>query len=701
MKKIIILLLFFLLIDININSQVQSGWYWVNPQPQGHNLTSVTYINNNTLIAVGWNGTILRSTNGGQNWINYRYSTTRDLFRVKFFDQNTGFAVGDSSLILKTTDAGLNWIRINFFSNDSFRDLTFLDANTVFIASNAKLIKTTNGGLNFEIITNVSGLFIQFTDQNTGYCAGNSVKKSTNGGIDWTVISNKIIYCGYFLNNNTGYLTGSDSIYKTTNGGQNWSSSPAFLNSTISTLEYVNSNTGYASSVYSGRFYKTTNGGTVWNQVIIQNPTLSASGFDFIDADNILTVSKYGLIEKTTNGGTNWQNYSNILYSSVNSISFPNINTGFAAGYKYIQNKSIFKTIDQGNNWFELTSVPDSNFYSIYFLDINTGFAGGYYSDLYKTTNSGQSWNMLILQENSIIRDIKFINSTTGFLSSSQGSIYKTTNTGTNWNRVNFDSNSGYLFKLSFPNQLVGYAAGEAFYKSTNGGNNWFILPGPISSNLNWSMHFFDENTGLLGGNFGEISRTTNGGFNWTTFQSNPQFALRSIKFVNNNTGFIVGSASVSTTDVGLLLKTTNNGLNWQRQNLIANQYLNDICFVNNLTGFITGQDGLILKTTTGGEFIGINQISSEIPKSYYLQQNYPNPFNPITNIKFNIPKRSNVKISIYDILGKEISVLVNEELNSGTFEVNWDASNFPSGVYFYKIETDEFSESKKMVLVK
>lgn len=700
MIKIKILLIYFLFININVYSQVNSGWYWVNPQPQGHNLTSVTYINNNTFIAVGWNGTILRSTNGGQNWSNFRYSTTRDFFKVKFVDQNTGFAVGDSSLILKTTDSGMNWNRINFYSTDSFRDLTFMDANTVFIISTGNLIKTTNGGLNFEYIPNATGLFVQFTDLNTGYSAGNGVKKTTNGGASWTTISNYFIYSGYFFDNNTGYLTGSDIIYKTTNGGSNWSSNP-LVNSSITSLDFVNTNTGFASSVYSGKFYKTTSSGTVWNQVIIHNPTLSASGFDFIDADNILTVSKYGLIEKTTNGGINWQNYSNILYSSVNSISFPNANTGFAAGYKYIQNKSIFKTTDQGNNWFELTSVPDSNFHSIYFIDANTGFVGGYYSDVYKTTNSGQSWNLIILQENNIIRDIKFINSTTGFLSSGQGSIYKTTNTGTNWIRVNYDSNSGYLFKLSFPNQLVGYAAGEAFYKTTNGGNNWFNLPGPISSNLNWSMHFFDEITGLLGGNFGEISRTTNGGYNWTTIQTNTQFALRSIKFVNNNTGFIVGSASVSTTDVALLLKTTNNGLNWLRQNLIANQYLNDICFVNNLTGFIAGQDGLILKTTTGGEFIGINLISNEIPKNYYLQQNYPNPFNPVTSIKFDIPKRSNVKISIFDILGKEISVLVNEELYPGTFEVNWDASNFPSGVYFYKLLTDEFSETKKMVLLK
>ncbi len=98
---------------------------------------------------------------------------------------------------------------------------------------------------------------------------------------------------------------------------------------------------------------------------------------------------------------------------------------------------------------------------------------------------------------------------------------------------------------------------------------------------------------------------------------------------------------------------------------------------------------------------IGLVKISEEIPSDFNILQNYPNPFNPVTNIKFDIPKSSNVKISIFDILGKEISVLVNEELNPGTFEINWDASNFPSGVYFYMIETGDYSESKKMILIK
>ena len=98
---------------------------------------------------------------------------------------------------------------------------------------------------------------------------------------------------------------------------------------------------------------------------------------------------------------------------------------------------------------------------------------------------------------------------------------------------------------------------------------------------------------------------------------------------------------------------------------------------------------------------IGIQIISNEAPLSYHLQQNYPNPFNPVTRIRFSILKQSSVKLTVYDILGKEIDVLADAFLQSGTYETEFDASSLPSGVYFYSLSTTDFTETKKMVLIK
>jgi len=98
---------------------------------------------------------------------------------------------------------------------------------------------------------------------------------------------------------------------------------------------------------------------------------------------------------------------------------------------------------------------------------------------------------------------------------------------------------------------------------------------------------------------------------------------------------------------------------------------------------------------------IGIQSISNETPNGYSLSQNYPNPFNPTTHFGFRIADFGLVRLTVYDALGKEVTILVNQLMQPGTYEFSWDASAYSSGVYFYKLETDQYSEIKKMVLIK
>lgn len=105
--------------------------------------------------------------------------------------------------------------------------------------------------------------------------------------------------------------------------------------------------------------------------------------------------------------------------------------------------------------------------------------------------------------------------------------------------------------------------------------------------------------------------------------------------------------------------------------------------------------------TRAGCLTIGINPISTEVPANYLLQQNYPNPFNPVTNINFSIPKSGVVKLSVYDAAGREAAVLFNGELQAGTYNYDFDASQLASGIYFYKLESNSFTQTKKMVLIK
>jgi hypothetical protein len=98
---------------------------------------------------------------------------------------------------------------------------------------------------------------------------------------------------------------------------------------------------------------------------------------------------------------------------------------------------------------------------------------------------------------------------------------------------------------------------------------------------------------------------------------------------------------------------------------------------------------------------IGIQPISSEVPNEFELEQNYPNPFNPTTHFGFRIPDFGFVKITVYDVVGKLISTIVNEELKPGIYRLSWDGTGYSSGMYFYRLETENFVQTRKMVLIK
>jgi hypothetical protein len=107
--------------------------------------------------------------------------------------------------------------------------------------------------------------------------------------------------------------------------------------------------------------------------------------------------------------------------------------------------------------------------------------------------------------------------------------------------------------------------------------------------------------------------------------------------------------------------------------------------------------------TVASACLVGITPVSNEIPDSYKLYQNYPNPFNPVTTIRFDLPGVAihELSLRIYDALGREVAIVANQELNPGTFEVEWDASNYPSGVYFYRLSAGDYRKTKKMVVLK
>jgi photosystem II stability/assembly factor-like uncharacterized protein len=416
------------------------------------------------------------------------------------------------------------------------------------------------------------------------------------------------------------------------------------------------------------------------------------------------------------------QNYSPTagLPSHLQSVIFKNNNTGWAVG----DAGTIIKTTNGGTNWIVQSSGIVKHMHSVHFIDTNNGWAAGDSGTIIKTTNGGTDW---ITQSSGITTNLKsiyFTDSNIGY-SAGDSTILKTTNGGTNWIALS-SGGTKYFTSVYFIDNNTGWVSGSRYelgrficgiLKTTNGGMDWSIQEFGGKFPLN-SFYFTDKNNGWVVGGIhiyeasnSIILKTTNGGTDWTRDSTNYGCELFSVHFINNNIGWAVGNRFWLTTPYqsveGITLKTTNGGTSWIEQKTLVPQTLTSVYFTDSSTGWVVGENGTILKSTNGGVTFAEEKHNNESPKDFTLSQNYPNPFNPSTTLRYSVPERSTVRLSIFNTLGQKISEIVNETKDAGSYEKSFSAQNISTGIYFYRIEavsvnnSKTFVETKKMVLMR
>jgi hypothetical protein len=154
------------------------------------------------------------------------------------------------------------------------------------------------------------------------------------------------------------------------------------------------------------------------------------------------------------------------------------------------------------------------------------------------------------------------------------------------------------------------------------------------------------------------------------------------------------------TASLGQVFRSTDFGATWTAQTIPAVNYVYAMTFVHQGLGWVGTATGKIFKYIDPN-FTGIKNNNNGTPENYKLEQNYPNPFNPSTTINYSIPSASDVSVKVYDLLGHEVMTLVNEHKSAGNYSVVVDASNLASGVYVYKMNAGDFSDVKRMTLLK
>ncbi|MCX6157034.1 MAG: YCF48-related protein [Ignavibacteriae bacterium] len=377
-------------------------------------------------------------------------------------------------------------------------------------------------------------------------------------------------------------------------------------------------------------------------------------------------------------------------------FSFPNAQTGYISGYGGL----LKKTTNGGTNWTNMSfTTTQFNINAVHFLNSNTGLIFSDSDTLYRTTNGTQNWSDKIFIGFHVF-DVQFFDSLNGYTSGSNR-FAKTTNGGLNWT-VNTIQSIGQIFFLN-PNTgwTINYvgSGSSSILKTTDAGASWQSQYTAVNFKNHYDIFFTDENTGYASGYRHNIIKTTNGGIDWVTqMEQSSAGGLYSLYFINPNTGWAVGDYYAATNTSTYY--TTNGGTNWVNTNgILTGGRLNRVKINNSPVGYVAGQSQSFYKTINAGGLTSINTIES--PLKYSLSQNYPNPFNPVTNINFSLPKQEMVSLKIYDVLGREVRTLVNEVKSAGHFSVDFNASEFSSGVYFYRLESEGFSNIKRMLLIK
>ncbi len=592
-----------------------------------------------------------------------------------------------------STDQGENWQEISLPGFYDVRCLYLDKKDRLFAATDQGVYRSLNDGTSWTLISPVVDSYAIGEDSKENlYSHRGWIYWSTDLGDTWnlpdttTNLPNDGLTWYFAFNSQDEIFGGTyNGVIYSKDKGKTWNFKKI---DTVYTFVYGIS-IDKMDFIYAGTsngIYKSTDNAETWEKIDLGFKVFDAYATCIDSSGNIFAAVNHSLIVRSTNQGDSWEPLTNGLRDlslTTIDINDDDILVGSDCG-------NIYFSTNRGNQWIPIYNLPSqSNITTVNWGMNKSMYVGTYEDGLFYSSNMGLSWASI----NNGLENKRIwcflIASPNKYFTSVYGGTYFSTNEGNTWNKF-WPGTTTIMNQNTYGDLFAGY---DGVSVSENMGASWNVYNIGIKDLSIISLSVYSDTILFAGNIHAGLYRSTDKGKNWVQLKNEfygahgEEFPLKilDINSIGYTYAYLPFEGFLRSTDLGetwILLNTwVGNALAFDKDDYLFT-VLNGV-YVSNIS------------TATSVE----EEINS--PDQFKLYQNYPNPFNPGTTFEFYIPQRNFVSLKVFDVIGNEIAVLVNEEKSAGKHTINFDASDLSSGVYFYRLTAGNFIQTKKMLLLK
>jgi len=708
-QKILSLILIILFFFLGINNIYSQDFWEPTNGPYGGTVLSFV-INSNGHIFAGTRDGVFRSTDNGESWT--QTGLTEEYVKSLAINASGHLFAGGDSDVFRSTNNGDSWEATGCHADFWGKSIVINSSGHIFAGTTEGVFRSTDNGDNWtQINTGLSKTYVRALAINkaNGYLYVGTqdyggISYSADNGDNWTSIGLTYQDVLSIVVNSSGHIFAGtfDAVFSSTNNGDSWIHIKTGLEESYSGIQALAVNS--LDQVYAGGWdagvLRLNEDSESWTQINTDLTTTLVNSIFINSSDHLYAGTEGGGAFVSVDNGDSWTQINKgmshpMIYSLVTNSS----------GHIFAgtDGSGIYRSVDNGNTWAQTESFSLKNFpiNTLAINKLNGHIFSGTTIGAFRSTDNGDTWTSI----NNGLKDewgwsievVAFaINSNDNiFAGTYRDGVFRSTDNGNNWTQTGFMDSTVFVNSLAINKNSGDIFVGtwEGIYLSTDNGDNWTKSDDGLTKTIVWGLainpsgHIFaaTDDNGLI--------HSTNNGDSWTQTGMAYIFGFQDLIINSNGHIFIA--------DIFDVLLSTDNGDTWEEINSGMPELISARSFAFSSNG------RLFAGTNNGGVFrskestVTVKSIKASTLASFSLEQNYPNPFNPTTTIQFSLPHTSFVTLKVFNILGEEVSTLVAERLAGGKYNVEWNGNGFVSGVYYYRLKTEQFVETKKLILLK